>query len=60
MWGIGTPAAGNHLMPYGVQAAPGAIELRAGEQADLFEDGYLEAPGAIEVATSYQIGRAHV
>ncbi len=55
-WSIGAPAAGNHLMPYGVKAAPDTINLKLGEmeQADIFQGGYLEAPGDIEVQTSYR------
>ncbi len=53
-WSAGLPASGNHLMPYGVKAAADTINVNVGEQADLFEGGYLKAPEGFEVSYAYK------
>ena len=53
-WNLGAPAANNHLMPYGVKASAEPISLAQGESADLFEGGYLEAPGEVKATSAYK------
>ncbi|WP_165062487.1 leucine-rich repeat domain-containing protein, partial [Adlercreutzia sp. ZJ154] len=53
-WSLGAPVANNHFMPYGVKIADEPFELAEGETANLFDGGYLEAPGDIEVSYSYK------
>lgn len=53
-WPASVPAAGNRLLPYGVQLNPSALKLNIGETANLFDEpGYLYAPGNIRVTYSY-------
>ena len=52
-WNVGLPAAGNHLMPYGVSLAEEPLQLEVGQSASILEDGKLEAPDPIEVSYSY-------
>lgn len=53
-WQLGTPAAGNHLMPYGVAASPQVLYLQVGGTADAFAGGFCEAPGAMKVSYAYR------
>lgn len=50
----GLPASGNHIYPYGVQLSDATVQLAEGESANLFNEGSLEAPGAIEVNYAYK------
>lgn len=52
-WQLGAPAAGNHLMPYGVKASPEVLYLQVGATADVFAGGFCEAPGNVQVGYSY-------
>lgn len=53
-WPEGLPAAANRLYPYGVRLNPQALVMQAGQSANLYENGgYLEVPGAVKAACSY-------
>ena len=52
-WNVGLPAAGNHLMPYGVELPEEPLRLEVGQSASLLEGGSLEAPEPVEVSYAY-------
>ncbi|WP_101722021.1 leucine-rich repeat protein [Eggerthella timonensis] len=53
LWNVGLPAAGNHLMPYGVALSEEPLQLEVGQSAGLLEGGQLSAPDPIEASYSY-------
>lgn len=59
-WPVGAPAAGNHLLPYGIRMAATSITLEVDQTADLFADGIVLAPGDMEVQYSYNAQCASV
>ena len=52
-WNVGLPAAGNHLMPYGVALPEEPLALEVGQSASILEGGQLEAPDPVETSYSY-------
>ena len=52
-WNMGLPAAGNHLMPYGVSLSNEPLIIEVGESADLFDGGVCEIPHGCEMSYSY-------
>lgn len=53
-WPAGLPAAGNHVLLFGVELASRTLILEQGQSANLYEDGMLAAPGSIEVGYTYK------
>ncbi len=53
-WPAGLPAAGNHVLLFGVELASRTLTLEQGQSANLYEDGMLAAPGSIEVGYTYK------
>ena len=52
-WNVGLPAAGNHLMPYGVELPEEPLALEVGQSASVLENGQLDAPEPVEVSYAY-------
>ena len=52
-WNVGLPAAGNHLMPYGVSLAEEPLALEVGQSASILGDGQLDASEPIETSYAY-------
>lgn len=52
-WNPGLPAAGNHILPYGLSFAADPLVLEVGASADLFEGGICEVPQGCELSYSY-------
>ncbi|WP_180953031.1 leucine-rich repeat protein [Eggerthella timonensis] len=52
-WNVGLPAAGNHLMPYGVSLAEEPLALEVGQSWSIIEGGQLDAPEPIETSYAY-------
>ncbi|WP_180953032.1 leucine-rich repeat protein [Eggerthella timonensis] len=52
-WNVGLPAAGNHLLPYGVDLPEEPLQLEVGQSADLLENGQIDAPDPVETSYSY-------
>ena len=52
-WNVGLPAAGNHLMPYGVKLPEEPLALKVGQSASILENGQLDAPEPVEVSYAY-------
>ena len=51
----GAPAAGNHLLPYGVTTGAEVYTMLPGDTANAFTDGgSLQAPEGVEVALAYK------
>ncbi len=53
LWNVGLPAAGNHLLPYGVDLPEEPLQLEVGQSADLIGGGRLDAPDPVEVSYAY-------
>ena len=52
-WHPGHISAGNHVLAYGLSAPAQAMELAAGDSADLFEGGTCLTPGQSYLTLSY-------
>ena len=52
-WNVGLPAAGNHLMPYGVALPEEPLALEVGQSSSIIEGGQLDAPDPVEASYSY-------
>ncbi len=53
-WDAGLPAQGNHVLPYGVRLGSDAYDVEVGQVVDLFDGGYLLAPGDVRPVYSYK------
>ncbi|WP_165253408.1 leucine-rich repeat domain-containing protein, partial [Adlercreutzia sp. ZJ304] len=52
-WSAGAPAQNNHILSYGVQLADAPLQLHVGEEGNLLDGGYIDAPAGVDVHTGY-------